>query len=71
MAARHLFYNDSAFDDASDGLTDDDAIATDPALAGDPEQVKSALLPGGPVSFKNYSNFSRGINGLMIDAERQ
>jgi hypothetical protein len=50
---RHLFYNNSAFDTASD----DAAIATD----------KRALLPGQTASFANYTNYNRGINGLMID----
>ena len=36
---------------------DDDAIASD----------KSALLPGQTATFANYTSYSRGINGLMVD----
>ena len=28
---------------------------------------KTALLPGGIASFTNYTSYSRGINGIMID----
>lgn len=50
---RMLFYNNSSFDTTNDA----DAIATD----------KTALLPGGVATFANYSSYSRGINGVMID----
>lgn len=50
---RRLFYNNSSFDSTSDS----DAIATD----------KVALLPGGQAAFVNYSSFSKGINGVMVD----
>jgi hypothetical protein len=53
VVARYIFYNNSAFDRTSD----DAAIATD----------KTALLPGGQASFANYTSFSRGVNGLMLD----
>ncbi len=53
VQARHLFYNDSGFD----GTTNADAIATD----------KQALLPGGQAAFANYSSFSKGINGIIVD----
>ncbi|HZN67491.1 MAG TPA: dockerin type I domain-containing protein, partial [Tepidisphaeraceae bacterium] len=36
---------------------DDGAVATD----------KQALLPGGIASFANYTSYSRGINGVMVD----
>ena len=39
------------------GSADDAAIATD----------KSALLPGHTATFANYSSYSRGLNGLIID----
>ena len=62
VVGRHVFYNNSYWDnpanDASFG--DDTAIATD----------KEALLPGTPESvatFDNYTSYSRGINGLIID----
>lgn len=59
VVGRMLFYNNSKFDgnDAAATAADDAAIATD----------KSALLPGQTASFANYSSYSRGINGIMID----
>jgi hypothetical protein len=53
---RHVFYNNSAFD-AGAGKTNDDAVATD----------KTALLPGQTATFDNYTSYSRGINGVMVD----
>ncbi len=55
----HVFYNDSAFDgnDAAANAADDDAVATD----------KVPLLPGDPAGFENYTSYSRGINGVMVD----
>jgi hypothetical protein len=59
VVGRHVFYNRSRFDgnNASATAADDDAIATD----------KVALLPGESASFANYTSYSRGINGLMVD----
>jgi hypothetical protein len=59
VAGRHVFYNQSSFDgnDAGLGAIDDAAIASD----------KTALLPGQTAGFANYTSFSRGINGLMVD----
>jgi hypothetical protein len=56
---RHVFYNQSAFDgnSAAAGPADDAAIAPD----------KDPLLPGGTATFANYTSYSRGINGLMVD----
>ena len=56
---RFIFYNQSAFDgnDASANAGDDGAIATD----------KTALLPGQTATFANYTSYSRGINGVMVD----
>ncbi len=56
---RHIFYNRSAFDgeDVSANAIDDSAIAPD----------KTALLPGQMASFDNYTSYSRGINGIMVD----
>ncbi len=61
VAGRNIFYNNSAFDgnDPAANASDDAAIATD----------KAALLPGETASFANYTSFSRGINGIMIDIE--
>ena len=59
VVGRHIFYNNSAWDgaDPTANSADDAAIATD----------KTALLPGGVAGFVNYTNFSHGINGMMVD----
>jgi hypothetical protein len=60
IAGRRLFCNNSKFDgnDPAANAADDGAI--DPA--------KQALLPGGgKATFANYTSFSRGLNGIMID----
>jgi len=56
-----IFYNDSHYDykDPLANLLDDLAIATD----------KEALLPGETATFANYTSYSRGINGIMIDID--
>ena len=56
---RHLFYNNSSYDgnDPAANAADAAAIATD----------KTALLPTETASFANYSSYSRGINGVIID----
>ena len=56
---RQIFYNNSSFDGNSAAVNsaDDAAIASD----------KSALLPGQSATFANYTSYSRGINGLMVD----
>jgi hypothetical protein len=59
VVGRHVFYNRSFFDgnNAAANAGDDAAIDT----------TKSALLPGGTGSFANYTGYSRGLNGLMVD----
>lgn len=59
LVGRYVFYNDSAFDgnNAAANAADDAAIATD----------KTALLPGQTASFANYTSYSHGINGIMVD----
>ncbi len=59
VAGRHVFYNNSTWDggDAGANAQDDDAIAVD----------KQALLPGATATFANYTSYSRGINGIMVD----
>jgi len=60
IAGRYLFYNQSTYDGGSAVInaSDDNAIATD----------KTAYLPAGALAtFANVSNYSRGINGIMID----
>jgi len=59
VVARHVFYNNSAMDgnDPSPGAADDAALAPD----------KAAMLPGQIASAVNYTNYWRGINGIMVD----
>ncbi len=65
IAGRFIFYNDSKFDghegyllgDPAANLYDDNAIATN----------KQALLPGVTASFANYTSYSRGINGIIVN----
>jgi hypothetical protein len=58
-AGRYVFYNKSTFDgnNAAANADDDGAIAPD----------KTALLPGETATFANYTSYSKGINGIMID----
>ena len=55
----YIFYNDSYFDgnNPAANAQDDNAIAPD----------KQALLPGQTATFSNYTSYSHGINGIMID----
>lgn len=59
VTGRHVFYNGSAFDVglSSTGPEDDGAVAAD----------KVPLMPGAAASAANYTAYSRGINGLMVD----
>src|SRR6185312_8286988 len=60
VVGRYIFYNDSAFDgnDPAANVSDDGAIAPD----------KRALLPeSGLASAANYTGYSKGINGIMVD----
>ena len=56
---RYVFYNNSAFDgdDPAANSADDLGIATD----------KAPLLEGQTASFANYTSYSKGINGIMVD----
>jgi hypothetical protein len=58
VVGRHVFYNNSRFDgaDPAANAADDAAVAP-----------KAALLPGESASFANVTNYSKGINGVMID----
>ncbi len=58
---RHVFYNNSALDGSNSAANgqDDGAVATD----------KDPLLPGQTATFDNYTSYSRGINGVMVDIE--
>ncbi len=62
VVGRWIFYNNSAFDgdDSSANAADDQAIATDK------QAIRSGT--GDPTAtFANYTSYSRGINGIMID----
>ena len=65
VAWRRVFYNNSKFD-AHEGYTSGDPAANswdDNAIATD----KTALLPSQTASLANYTSYSRGINGIMVD----
>ena len=59
VTGRKIFYNNSSYDGNSwaANASDDAAIVT----------AKSALLPGGTATSANYTTYSKGINGIMID----
>jgi len=59
VVGRHVFYNHSAFDgsDASANAADDSAIAPN----------VQALFPDEKATPANYTSYSRGINGIMVD----
>ena len=61
IVGRHVFYNHSAFDGSLDADADDDRAI---------DRAKSPLLPGQTAASANYTNYSRGINGIMIDVVR-
>ncbi len=55
VVGRHVFYNNSSFD----GQGNDGAIAPD----------KQALLHGQTATLAHYTNYSLGINGVMVDVD--
>ncbi len=59
VVGRHVFYNRSAFDgnDPAANADDDRAVAPD----------KAALQHPGAATFANYTSYSLGINGIMVD----
>ncbi|MEZ6116392.1 MAG: Ig-like domain-containing protein [Pirellulaceae bacterium] len=70
IADRRIFYNNSAFDgnNSTANVADDNAVAPNPTEATSPELGKTAYLPGtGQATFQNYTSYSRGINGIMVD----
>jgi len=86
VCGRHVFYNNSSFDgrNAAANAADDNAIAPAPAIAGHghagqpaskddelwKELGKRALLPGEEASFVNYTSYTKGINGIMVDFDQ-
>jgi subtilisin family serine protease len=59
LVKNHIFYNNSSFDNNDPAINDRDKYAIAPD--------KQALKPGQTASFRNYTSYSRGINGIMID----
>lgn len=59
VVGRHLFYAGSAFHSWSSV----DRWQVDAALAAD----KTALMPGGPATLANVSNYDQGITGVFLD----
>jgi len=59
MVGRQVFYNNSFFDNPTNGGTDDDAIST----------ITSVLLPGHAATPANYTSYNLGLNGLAIDID--
>jgi uncharacterized repeat protein (TIGR02543 family) len=58
IVSTRVFYNNSTWDGDADASANDDlAIATD----------KAVLLAGGTATFANYTSYTKGINGIMID----
>ena len=59
VAGRYVFYNRSAFDGGDPAATAADDLAIAP--------LKAALEAGGQATSANYTNYSRGINGIIVD----
>ncbi len=59
VVGRFVFYNKSSFDgeNGSSNIADNLAIAPD----------KQALLPGQTATFANYTSYSKGLNGVIVD----
>jgi hypothetical protein len=59
ITGRYVFYNDSVWDgnDPAPNANDLNAIATD----------KTALLPGGSATYASITDYSKGINGVIVD----
>ncbi|MCY2976634.1 MAG: Ig-like domain-containing protein [Planctomycetota bacterium] len=64
VVGRNVFYNNAGAVFGTNGANATDPLVN-PVLAIDP--TKSALLPGGTAGVANFTNYSRGINGLVID----
>jgi hypothetical protein len=76
VVGRYIFYNNSAFNDYQTAPSPDDDNAIAPGLgtfsSEEPgvELGKTALLPGQTATFANYTSYSKGINGIMIDVDQ-
>ena len=71
VVGRHVFYNGSEWDDdrSAADASDDAALAAAPGQTQEAHWGKAALLPGQTASFQNYTSYSKGINGIMIDVK--
>lgn len=73
VVGRHVFYNNCAFDHYDPGASgaDDAAIAPPPSLFDASELGKQlgkqALRPGETATAIHYTNYSKGLNGIMVD----
>ena len=61
VVGENVFYNNSVYNGNNSAATSSDDLAIAPD--------KTALLPGQAATFANYTSFSGGLNGLMIDVE--
>jgi sialidase-1 len=59
VVGRYIFYNNSQYDGNDPRANSKDAFAIAPD--------KTALLPGQTAGFANYTGYSRGINGIIVD----
>jgi hypothetical protein len=61
VAGRFVFYNNSIWDgnNPAANASDLNAIAPD----------KTALLPGGTATYANITDYSKGINGIIVDLD--
>jgi hypothetical protein len=73
ITGRHIFYENSLYDDPNRFRDDPMGPPTgEGANASDDSAIdtsKEALLhvPGNSASFVNYTNYTKGINGIMVD----
>ena len=65
IVSRQLFYRGSR--DAAGKEPPSMSLAPLPVEAQEPMFGKRALLPGQSATFQNYTSYSRGINGIVID----
>jgi len=59
IVGRHVFYNSSKYDGFNPAANALDAAAVAPD--------KQPLMPGETATFANYTSYSEGINGILID----
>ena len=63
VVGRNIFYSGSFFDPDDAPAATEASPANDGAIATD----KTTLLPGETATFSNYTSYSLGINGIMVD----